>query len=159
MGDKKNFRTFVLIFGLLTFFIFIISFAVFYTTENFSNVCGCKLPLWVIIVSMSSLGLFVGLITYYLISSSFSKEKKEIKNSLIDFLNILEGDDKKLLKMVIENNGEITQSYLVKKLNFDKVKISRIISKMENKGILEKEKIGMTNKIILNQKLKSLFEK
>jgi hypothetical protein len=159
MNNKSKFRPLALIFGILTLFIFIISFTVFYTTENFSNVCGCNLPLWVIIVAMSSLGLFVGLMSYYIISNSFYKEKKELKNSLIKFLDIFESEDKKILKTIIENNGEITQSSLTNKVGLDKVKISRIISKMESKKIIKKEKVGMTNKIKLSKELIDLFEK
>ena len=154
---NKSIKPLILIFGILTFFIFMISFSVFYTTENFSTTCGCSLPPWVIIVSMSSLGLFVGLLTYYIISNNYSKEKKEIEKNLIKFLDILETDDKNILKKIIDNGGEINQSSLSKSLNFDKVKMSRIVSKMEEKNILKKEKNGMTNKLILETKLKKLF--
>ncbi len=147
----------ILIFGILTFFIFAISFTVFYTTENFSSACGCILPPWVMIVSLSSLGLFVGSITYYLISNNYLKEKKEIEKNLIKFLDILDVEDKTILKKIIYNGGEINQSSLSKSLNIDKVKMSRIVSKMEEKNILKKEKNGMTNKLILETNLKKLF--
>jgi len=156
--ENKKIKPFILILGILTFFIFIISFAVFYTTENFSVACGCKLSPWVIIVSISSLGLFVGFSMYYLLSINFLREKKEIKHNMIKFLDLLEKEDKKILKYFIENSGEIVQSSLSKKFEFDKVKISRIISKFENKGIIKKEKQGMTNKLILDEDLRNLFE-
>lgn len=154
---SKSIKPIILIFGILTFFIFIVSFSVFYTTENFSTTCGCKLPPWVIIVIISSLGLFVGIATYYILSNNYLKEKKEIKGDLIKILDILDEEDKTILKRIIENNGEINQSYLTKSLNLDKVKVSRIISKMEEKNILKKEKNGMTNKLILEDNLKKLF--
>ncbi|MFW6282786.1 MAG: helix-turn-helix transcriptional regulator [Minisyncoccales bacterium] len=155
---ENKIRPLILIFGMLTLFVFLISFASFYATENFSTACGCKLPPWVIIVSLSSLGLFVGSITYYLISNHFLKERKEIRKNVNQFLNLLEEEDKKVLDMIIKEKGKINQSDLTKKLNFDKVKISRIISKMEKKGILKKEKKGMTNKIILDNTFLNLFE-
>ncbi len=157
--EKSKFRPVILIFGIITFFIFIISFAVFYTTENFSSTCGCKLPLWVIIVSLSSLGLFVGLATYYILSNSFIKEKKEIEDNLLKFLDILDENNKKVLMCLIENKGELSQSKLTKILESNKVKISRIVARMEEKGIVKKEKNGMTNKLILNDELKELFVK
>jgi len=155
--EKNKFRPVILIFGILTFFIFIISFTVFYTTENFSSICGCKLPLWVIIVSISSLGLFVGSTTYYIISNSFIKEKKEIEANLIKFLDVLDKDDKRVLMCLIENKGELNQSRLTKILGSNKVKISRTVARMEEKGIIKKEKSGMTNKLTLNKELKELF--
>ncbi len=155
---NKSIKPLILIFGVLTFFIFMISFTVFYTTERFSTTCGCSLPPWVIIVAMSSLGLFVGLATYYIISNNYFKEKKEIEKNLLKFLDLLKLEDKDILKKIIENGGEINQSSLSKSLNLDKVKISRIVSKMEKKNILKKEKNGMTNRLILKNNLKKLFE-
>jgi len=154
---SKKIKPIILTFGILTFFIFVISFGVFYTTENFSTTCGCKLPLWVIIVTISSLGLFVGIATYYILSTSYLKEKKGIEKDLIKVLDILDEGDKIVLKKIIENGGEINQSSLTKAINLDKVKVSRIISKMEEKNILKKEKNGMTNKLILEDSLKKLF--
>jgi len=156
---NKNIKPLTLIFGILTFFVFIVSFSVFYTTENFSTTCGCKLPLWVIIVSMSSLGLFVGSATYYILSTNYLKEKKEIEKDLIKILDILDEEDKIVLKKIIENKGEISQNSLTKSLNLDKVKVSRIISKMEEKNILKKEKSGITNKLYLEESIKKLFFK
>ncbi len=156
---NKSIKPVILIFGILTFFISVISFTVFYTTENFSSVCGCSLPPWVIIVSMSSLGLFVGLSTYYVISNNYLKEKKELEKNLIKFLDILEIENKDILKKIIDNGGEINQNSLSKSLNINKVKMSRIVSKMEQKGILRKVKNGMTNKLILEPNLKKLFIK
>lgn len=155
--QNKNLRYVFLIFGILTFFVFIISFTIFYTTENFSSACGCKLPLWVIIVSISSLGLFVGLITYYILNTNFAKEKVRIEKNLIKVLDILDKEDNKILNLLIENKGEINQSSLSKSLSFGKVKMSRVISRMERKGIIRKKKNGMTNKIFLNDDLRDLF--
>jgi hypothetical protein len=157
MEDKKI-KPLILIFIILTFFIFVISFIVFYTTENFSTSCGCILPPWVIIVSTSSLGLFVGLITYYILSINFIKEKKTIEQNLNKFLDILEEADKKILQEIIKNKGEINQSSLSKKIGIGKVRLSRVLSRLENKKIIKKEKNGMTNRIILAEGLKELFE-
>lgn len=157
MEKENKFRPIILLFGIITLFIFAISFSIFYTTENFSSVCGCRLPLWVILVSISSLGLFVGLITYYILSNHFIKEKKKIEKNIMKFLDILESEDKEILKNLIEKKGEINQSTLSRNLGFNKVKMSRAISKLENKDIIRKEKSGMTNRIILNEELKSLF--
>jgi len=156
-NEKPTLRPLILIFVIITFFIFVISFTTFYTTENFSSVCGCKLPIWVIIVSISSLGLFVGSLTYYLLSKNYMSEKKRIEKDFLKILNILDENDKKVIEALIEKKGEASQSYLGKALGLNKVKISRIIAKMENKGIIKKEKIGMTNKVILNEELKEIL--
>ena len=87
------------------------------------------------------------------------KEKKEIEVNLLKFLNILDEDNKKVLMCLIENKGELSQSELTKILESNKVKISRIVAKMEEKGIIKKEKNGMTNKLFLNEEIKDLFVK
>ncbi|MEM3405843.1 MAG: hypothetical protein QW117_02645 [Candidatus Pacearchaeota archaeon] len=157
MKKENKFRPFLLLLGIITFFIFVISFIVFYTTENFSPVCGCKLPPWLVIVIASSLGLFVGIITYYIISNNFIKEKKEIEKNLIKILDLLDKDEREILNKIIENKGVINQNSLTKLLNLNKVKVSRIISKMINKGIIKKERLGMTNRISLDEEIKDLF--
>ena len=87
------------------------------------------------------------------------KEKKEIEDNLLKFLDILDENNKKVLMCLIENKGELSQSKLTKILESNKVKISRIVARMEEKGIIKKEKNGMTNKIIHNDELKELFVK
>lgn len=155
--ERKKIKSLILIFGIISFFIFAVSFAVFYTTENFSAACGCSLPPWVMIVSISSLGLFVGLITYYILSVHFMKEKKGIEKNVLKVLDLLEEEERQVIKHLIGNRGETTQSRMSKSLGFDKVKNSRIISKLEDKRIIKKEKQGMTNKLILSEELKDLF--
>jgi dipeptide/tripeptide permease len=153
----KTIKPLIFIFGMLTLFIFIISFTVFYTTENFSSSCGCTLPPWVVVVSMSSLGLFVGLATYYIIMTYYLEKEKKFKKNVIRFLDFLKEEDKNVLSKIIEADGEINQSSLSKKLGFDKVKTSRIISILESKEIIKKEKKGMTNRIILKDEIRELF--
>ena len=160
MTETENkFKHFALIFGIFNFFVFVVSFTIFYTTENFSSACGCELPLWVIIVSLSSLGLFVGLTTYYILSTKINKVKSKSEKNLIKILDIFEENNKKILKFIIENKGSVTQSSLSRALNFDKVKTSRMISELESKGIIRKEKKGMTNKISLSSDLSEIFLK
>ena len=108
--ERKKIKSLVLIFGIIAFFVFAVSFAVFYTTENFATACGCSLPPWVIVVSLSSLGLFVGLITYYILSVNFMKEKKDIEKNVLKVLDLLEEGERKVIKHFIENKGETTQS-------------------------------------------------
>jgi len=156
---NNNLKPIILIFGILTFFIFVVSFSVFYATEHFTASCGCRVPSWVIIVAMASLGLFVGLITYYILSTNYLKKRERIEKDLIKILDLLDNEDNIVLKKIIESGGEINQSSLTRALNLDKVRVSRIVSRMEEKNILKKEKNGMTNKLILDDSLKRLFLK
>jgi uncharacterized membrane protein len=157
MEKNKTLKPIILIFGVITFFVFAVSFTVFYTSQNFSSTCGCKVPIWLIIVFVSSLGLFVGLISYYFIAKSFIKERKEKEKNLLKILDFFNNEEKEILFLIIKNKGKINQNYISKSLEFSKVKVSRIISNLEKKGILQKEKNGMTNNIILNEDLRNIF--
>jgi uncharacterized membrane protein len=154
----KNLNPILIVIILITLFVFIISFTAFYTKENFSSMCGCKLPIWVIIISISSFGMFTGSLIYYFLSFNIIKEKQNAKISINKILNFLEENEKEILKLIIKNKGKITQSSITKELKLDKVKVSRIINTLEKKEIIKREKQGMTNLVKLNEQLKEIFE-
>lgn len=158
MNPRRKLNTIALIIILITFFVFITSFTVFYTEENFSSACGCKLPIWVIIISISSFGLFIGSLIYYLLNRDIHYERKNTKNIQEALFSLLEDEEKDIMKLIIKNSGKIYQSKIAKELNLDKVKVSRIISSLEKKNVLEREKIGMTNMISLKEDFKNILE-
>ena len=58
-------------------------------------------------------------------------------------------DEKLILEKVIESEGTIFQSELVDKTSLTKVKITRILDKLEGKGLIERKRRGMTNVVVL----------
>ena len=62
----------------------------------------------------------------------------------------LEPDDKKLLDLV-SAQGAIFQSELVEKSGLNKVKVTRILDKLEARGLVERKRRGMTNVVILQR--------
>ena len=64
-------------------------------------------------------------------------------------LRALEGDEKKTIKIMVENGGDILQNELVNSLDFSKAKVSRILMNLERRGIVTKSKYGLTNRITL----------
>lgn len=64
-------------------------------------------------------------------------------------LRALEGDERKIVKIIMENKGEILQNELVNTLNFPKAKVSRILMNLERRKIIIKKKYGLTNHISL----------
>jgi hypothetical protein len=74
---------------------------------------------------------------------------------LIDaVLTALEGDEKELIKQIANHGGEILQNELVLSLNFSKVKVSRMLTNLEKRGLIIKKQYGLTNKIFLADKLR-----
>lgn len=74
------------------------------------------------------------------------ESKKEFKQ--ID-LSKLNDDEKKIYEIVKGKNGSAYQTDLIKETGFSKVKITRILDKMELSEILERKRRGMTNIIVL----------
>jgi len=86
-----------------------------------------------------------------------AKEEKQIitktireKEKKIN-LSGLDSEEKKLIQIVSEANGSIFQSELTEKSGFDKVKVTRILDRLEGKQVIERRRRGMTNIVILRQ--------
>ena len=69
-------------------------------------------------------------------------------------LMALEGDERKLVRTIVDNNGQMLQNELVNRLDFSKAKTSRILSNLERKGIISKQKYGLTNCISLTEEIR-----
>ena len=79
------------------------------------------------------------------------KEKKELTKSVIDSMTTPE--EKIVIKELEENNNELTQSELVKRTKLSKVKVHRIIKRLESLKVVSKYPYGITNKIKLEKKI------
>ncbi len=75
-------------------------------------------------------------------------ERKSITKNMIDTLTTPE--EKISLEELERKGGELTQSELVKNTGLSKVKIHRVVKRLEELGILNKYPYGMTNKLKLN---------
>jgi uncharacterized membrane protein len=104
-----------------------------------------------IIGGLSLLGAIVSIFAgISLLSLLRKKERKELKKGMIDTLT--NPEEKKIIDILEENNGELTQSELVKQSGISKVKIHRIIKHLENLQVVSKFPYGVTNKVILTNK-------
>ncbi len=68
------------------------------------------------------------------------KAKKQAKE--------LGAEEGKVFELVMDSNGMIFQNELVEKLGISKVKVTRLLDKLEAKGMVERRRRGMTNVII-----------
>ncbi len=105
-----------------------------------------------------SLGIMVFLIIFGLYLIYFDKEakiinslkyKKITKEEFKEVINNLNEEEKNVFEKIIESQGSIFQSELVDKTELTKVKITRILDKLEGKGLIERKRRGMTNIILL----------
>jgi uncharacterized membrane protein len=78
--------------------------------------------------------------------------KKVSKDSYKEIFNKLSPDERTVLEKVIEAEGTIFQSELIERTKFSKAKVTRILDKLEGKGLLERRRRGMSNIIVIKSK-------
>ena len=76
------------------------------------------------------------------------KEQVEVKRKLIDYSK-LDKEEKVVVKIIEQADGTIFQSDLVEKSGFSKVKVTRILDKLEGRQLIERKRRGMTNVVVL----------
>ena len=113
-----------------------------YTTLNFMT--------WVSIVIMG----FIMLVGFYIMlfvkdNNVTSKKFKINKKDYSNILSELSKYEKMVFEIVIDSNGSIYQSSLVSKTALTKVKITRILDKLEGQNLIERKRRGMTNIVLL----------
>jgi uncharacterized membrane protein len=88
----------------------------------------------------------------------FSKPEKEViirkikerkKKRKID-LSMLKPEEKKVMNLILKEKT-IFQADVSEKTKFSKVKITRILDKLESKDYIERKRRGMTNIVILKE--------
>jgi uncharacterized membrane protein len=77
------------------------------------------------------------------------EEHKEHSGAYDIIIPLLRDDEKKVVHIIKDQNGEILQNELVLKSGLSKVKTTRIIASLERKQIVSKQRHGMTNHIRL----------
>jgi len=83
----------------------------------------------------------------------FIKERmktEEIKEDGYDFKG-LNQRQKEIMRLLIDGKIPLTQTDIQKELNIPKASVSRNIHRLERKGLIEKEQIGMSNLIRLKK--------
>ena len=75
------------------------------------------------------------------------KKIKEKKTKLD--LSKLDKDEKKLVDLLIKENGGMFQADLMEKIGVGKVGMTRLLDKLEAKQIVERKRRGMTNLVVL----------
>ncbi|MBI5354921.1 MAG: hypothetical protein HZB68_00515 [Candidatus Aenigmarchaeota archaeon] len=99
---------------------------------------------WLTIAAFGVSFLFLGS-GVYMISPTEAKKRqfKEIDTSSLD------DEEKKVYEALKKGGGSAYQGDLIKGTSMSKVQISRVLDKMETKGILERRRRGMANIVFL----------
>lgn len=97
---------------------------------------------WLITISFGIGFLVLGSGLFILFPPKTKKEKINIDPSKLD-------SEEKQIYEILKSNGSVYQSDLIKETGLSKVKISRVLDKLESKGIVDRKRRGMTNIVVL----------
>lgn len=108
----------------------------------------------VLLVSMSS--ILLGLSFMYLFNLSLDLEIKNTGTNLFNateekwgnIIKTLIGEEKEIYQIIYNAKGEILQKDIVIH-NFSRAKVTRLLDKLEKRGLIERKRYGMTNKVVL----------
>ena len=89
---------------------------------------------------------FVSILVGIIISLLFQYKINKVQMRRI--IKILAKDEGKIISLLLENQNALEQNKLVAYTGINKVKMSRIISSLEE-GVLKKTNLGNTNLIVL----------
>ncbi len=103
-------------------------------------------PLTIVFV-ISGIVAFLGGISIWNLTRR--KEMKKVREKTMT--KFLLPDEKKIIEVLQKDGYESTQTQITKESGMTKVKVHRAIQKLEEKGVVEKYKYGLTNKIILKK--------
>ncbi|MCF7861884.1 MarR family transcriptional regulator [Candidatus Woesearchaeota archaeon] len=123
-------------------------------TEIVSTSCshGTSCPMWGTIKFQTNISIalmiFIMAIGSYMVITDWTDVKK--KKTTIK-TNGLSEEDKSVLNLIVEKDGSIFQSEIVESTGLSKVKVSRILDRLEGRNIISRLRRGMTNVVILKQ--------
>jgi hypothetical protein len=107
-----------------------------------------------VIIFVSLFGSFVSIMAGLSILNLIrKKERKELTKGVLD--TVATPEEKLVIRTLNQNGGELTQSELVKRTGLSKVRVHRIVKRLESLKVVDKYSYGLTNKIKLND---SIFE-
>lgn len=67
-------------------------------------------------------------------------------------LSVLDDFERRVIEIITNAGGEINQRKVVQETNLSKAKVSRVVKRLQERGLLEVTRLGRTNKLKLAQK-------
>ncbi len=95
-----------------------------------------------VVVSVLSLSVLAGTVIFFY---RRTKHKEVILSVLDDF-------ERKVIEVITVAGGEVNQRKVVQETNLSKAKVSRVVKRLQERGLLEVTRLGRTNKLKLVQK-------
>ena len=125
--------------GLLLIFLLGVLFA--WLNGTYAASTSEQLPL--IVYGISFLSILVGAFIVVMFQWRISRIQ------LDKVLRILPRDERLMVESLLDNSGRLEQNNLVVLTGLSKVQVSRLVARLEQRGVVEKKAMGNTNLILL----------
>ncbi|MDY6776603.1 MAG: hypothetical protein SVQ76_00695 [Candidatus Nanohaloarchaea archaeon] len=79
----------------------------------------------------------------------YAWRRQREEKTIASVFPVLKEDEKEVLRYMIDNEGEVEQREMVSRMDYSKAKISRLVSDLEDRNLIEKEKQGRINVVKL----------
>lgn len=121
--------------------------------EQHIDLINKTIPLFIIF------GILIGAFVFFIMTNKLDNTKKETEKVINALIQFLSKDEKKIVEVLIENNGKVFQSEISRIQGIGKLKSHRIIQKLVDRDVITVEKHGKTNIIKLNKQIKEILIK
>ncbi|MBI2547643.1 MAG: winged helix-turn-helix transcriptional regulator [Candidatus Aenigmarchaeota archaeon] len=99
-------------------------------------------------VTLVSIGV-IALISFSSGAFLFYRRMRKPKEVI---LSVLDDFEKRVIEVITAAGGEINQRKVVQDTNLSKAKVSRVVKRLQERGLIEVTRLGRTNKLKLAQK-------
>jgi uncharacterized membrane protein len=149
-------RRVLLAVGVLAGFVLLVVLSLTYIAQTYSALyaCGCAYTLPVVIVLLACAGIVAGVLIFYFLSGIYSRQQQRIKRSARSALSFLPSDERQLVRLLVEKDG-VPQSSLDRGMG--RVRVFRALKRLEEKGIVKRERKGRTYSVSLKDDIKDLL--
>jgi uncharacterized membrane protein len=161
MKQKSLGKKVILGIAILSFFLFVVFMLTSYFKSKNStvlcetcNTCSWNVSVFDIIPILVTLAIMIGAGAYYFMSQKIESKQENLKKNTSVILKLMNADEKKLIEILVNNNGKALQAQLTRLPGMNKVKSHRIVKKLIERGVIKIEKYGKTNFITLNDEIK-----
>ena len=103
-------------------------------------------------------GVTIGAAIFFLLSKETEKIESRAEHSAETILKLLSGEERKVVRKILEGHGRIPQVEITYLEGYTKVKAHRILDSLERKGIVTKEALGKTRIVKLDKELYELLK-
>lgn len=105
------------------------------------------------------IGIIIGTIVFFFMISKLENKEKDLTKITSVLIKFLNKDEKIVVEKILDNDGKILQAELSRINGLGKVKSHRIVQRLIDRGVIEKENFGKTNIIKLNKEIKETLIK